>query len=108
MCGFLIIIEWSMAAFRGCSYVLEFGVSFSFKIGARQKKTRSSTVSHHTDSIKAMSTQLFRGLPYCLTSGTGLILSVAWVMTPKLPSDPRTIWLMSGPMETRGAYSTTS
>ena len=39
------------------------------------------------------------------TSGSGWILSVALVITPKVPSEPRKSWLRSGPEACRGTAS---
>lgn len=40
--------------------------------------------------------------PYFRHLGNGLTLIVTSVMTPKLPSEPNTMWLKSGPQLIRG------
>lgn len=40
--------------------------------------------------------------PYSLHSGIGQILNVTSVTTPKIPSDPKINWFMSGPADILG------
>lgn len=43
--------------------------------------------------------------PYFFISGFGKIFTVASVITPKIPSEPRIICCKSGPPDIRGTYA---